>query len=115
MHTQLEPQLPETSTREDEVLGSVLSAEISRAYPVEDTHASEPFRGETLDPHAAELRRTHAPHPTGDDAGDFLVGGVIAGRYRVKQILKGGMGLVYMCYDEEVRLPVAIKTFQGAF
>jgi tetratricopeptide (TPR) repeat protein len=45
----------------------------------------------------------------------FKVGQKIEGKYLVKQVLQGGMGLVYVCYDEIEGVPVAIKSFQPRF
>lgn len=39
----------------------------------------------------------------------------IAGRYEVQAIKKGGMGIVYLCYDHESQKPVVLKTFQDIF
>jgi len=39
----------------------------------------------------------------------------IAGRYEVQAIKKGGMGIVYLCYDHESRKPIVLKTFQDIF
>ncbi len=44
---------------------------------------------------------------------DFDFGDRIDGRYEVAQVLRGGMGIVYLCYDHEERCSVAIKTFQS--
>ncbi|NLF77767.1 MAG: serine/threonine protein kinase, partial [Chloroflexi bacterium] len=47
--------------------------------------------------------------------GEFAYGDRIDGRYEVAQVLRGGMGIVYLCYDHEDRKSVAIKTFQSRF
>ncbi|HEX3051101.1 MAG TPA: hypothetical protein VHP83_10640, partial [Aggregatilineaceae bacterium] len=47
--------------------------------------------------------------------GEFHYGDRIDGRYEVAQVLRGGMGIVYLCYDHEDRKSVAIKTFQSKF
>ena len=39
----------------------------------------------------------------------------IGGRYLVYQVLRGGMGEVYLCLDIEENLPFALKTFQSRF
>jgi tetratricopeptide (TPR) repeat protein len=40
-------------------------------------------------------------------------GDLIAGRYQVHEVHEGGMGVVYLCYDQLVREPIAIKTYQS--
>ncbi|HRF93793.1 MAG TPA: serine/threonine-protein kinase, partial [Aggregatilineales bacterium] len=47
--------------------------------------------------------------------GDYSVGDRIDGRYEVSEVLRGGMGVVYLCYDHDQREPVAIKTFQSKY
>nr|MCU0480335.1 hypothetical protein [Anaerolineae bacterium] len=47
--------------------------------------------------------------------GDYTVGDRIDGRYEVSEVLRGGMGVVYLCYDHGQREPVAIKTFQSKY
>jgi len=42
----------------------------------------------------------------------WKTGEKIEGRYEILRILKGGMGVVYVCYDNETGYPIAIKTFQ---
>ena len=43
----------------------------------------------------------------------------IAGRYEIRRILggpgKSGMGIVYVCYDHEEKMVVALKTFQDEY
>lgn len=46
---------------------------------------------------------------------DFNIGDRIDDRYEVSDIRLGGMGVVYLCYDHELRAPVAIKSFQRRF
>jgi tRNA A-37 threonylcarbamoyl transferase component Bud32 len=46
---------------------------------------------------------------------EFTVSDVILERYEVADVRRGGMGVVYLCYDREQREPVAIKTFQSKF
>ncbi len=45
----------------------------------------------------------------------FLTGDVIEDRYRVDEIRKGGMGIVYLTTDLQHDKPVAIKTFDDRF
>ena len=47
--------------------------------------------------------------------GDFDFGDRIGGRYEVAQVVRGGMGIVYLCYDHEERCSVVLKTFQRRF
>ncbi|MDX1414957.1 MAG: serine/threonine-protein kinase [Candidatus Promineifilaceae bacterium] len=42
-------------------------------------------------------------------------GKMIGNRYRVHHILAGGMGMVYLCFDQEERESCALKTFKGDF
>ena len=39
----------------------------------------------------------------------------IGGRYQVHDLKKGGMGIVYLCYDHESQKPIVLKTFQDIF
>ena len=43
------------------------------------------------------------------------VGSTIANRYQVRQVLSGGMGNVYACYDPISNSRVAIKTFRAEY
>ena len=51
--------------------------------------------------------------------GRWQVGDRIEGRYEIYRILggpgKSGMGIVYICYDHEVKQTIALKTFQDKF
>src|SRR5690606_8829053 len=50
-----------------------------------------------------------------DSGNEFRIGERIEGRYEIADLRRGGMGIVYLCYDHENREPVAIKSFQGRF
>lgn len=67
-----------------------------------------------LAPVAANVIRSQ---PAEDQAHvhDFRIGHRLADRYEVRQVLRGGMGIIYLCYDLDSRESVAIKTFQGRF
>lgn len=43
---------------------------------------------------------------------DWKVGDKIASRYQIFKIREGGMGIIYFCYDNKARQPVAIKTYK---
>ena len=45
----------------------------------------------------------------------WKVGEKIEGRYEIHYIKRGGMGIVFLCYDDEFKKPVAIKTFQDKY
>ena len=47
--------------------------------------------------------------------GRWQVGMMIDGRYEIRDIKMGGMGVVYLCYDPKNIMPVAIKTFQDKY
>lgn len=46
---------------------------------------------------------------------DFQNGELIGERYRVRNILSGGMGIIYVCLDEQTETLVALKTFQARY
>jgi tetratricopeptide (TPR) repeat protein/tRNA A-37 threonylcarbamoyl transferase component Bud32 len=46
------------------------------------------------------------------EGSDFNYGDRIDSRYEVVQVLRGGMAVVYLCYDHEDRQAVALKTVQ---
>jgi tetratricopeptide (TPR) repeat protein len=56
-----------------------------------------------------------ADHAADDLSDEFAVGSLLDGRYEVINVRKGGMGVVYLCYDHQRREPVAIKSFQSRF
>ncbi len=43
------------------------------------------------------------------------IGQLIDGRYQVYNIKKGGMGIIFLCYDHQDNAPVALKTFQNKY
>ncbi len=45
----------------------------------------------------------------------WKIGDRIENRYEIHQILKGGMGVVYICFDRENRHPFALKTFKDRY
>src|SRR5688500_18078732 len=45
----------------------------------------------------------------------YEAGDVIGGRYKVFQVLMGGMGEVYLCLDHEAMSAFALKTFKARF
>lgn len=46
--------------------------------------------------------------------GRFAIGDQIQGRYEVRNVLQGGMGVVYAVYDHATGQPYAVKTFKEA-
>src|SRR5258708_27041339 len=47
------------------------------------------------------------------DDSDFRSGETIINRYVVRNVIRGGMGIIYLCFDQDTQSTVAIKTFQG--
>jgi tetratricopeptide (TPR) repeat protein len=45
----------------------------------------------------------------------WIIGYSIKDRYQIHAVKKGGMGIVFLCYDVVDKQPVAIKTFQDKF
>lgn len=65
---------------------------------------------------ASGVKQGPLPRRTAESGEDeFDVGERIEDRYEVVDIRRGGMGIVYLCYDHDQREPVAIKTFQSRF
>ena len=61
------------------------------------------------------------PNPEAISKGILLMsekwkkGDKIEGQYEIYDIKRGGMGIVFLCYDIKNRIPVAIKTFQDKY
>ncbi|CAG1769658.1 hypothetical protein BAC2_00486, partial [uncultured bacterium] len=66
---------------------------------------------------AQSRRSTIAPKEltSSDPSKEFEVGQLIDSRFEVADVRRGGMGVVYLCYDHEQREPVALKSFQARF
>lgn len=45
----------------------------------------------------------------------WKIGEKIEGRYEIHDIRKGGMGIVFLCYDHDWKRPIAIKIFQDKY
>jgi serine/threonine protein kinase len=45
----------------------------------------------------------------------WKVGERIGGLYEIHSIKRGGTGIVFLCYDHELKKPLAIKSFQDRF
>ena len=68
--------------------------------------------------HESEGQETPSSHevlPEKDPASRWQTGEKIMGRYEIHGIRKGGMGIVYLCYDHESQKPVVLKTYQDIF
>jgi len=45
----------------------------------------------------------------------YSPGEIIGGRYELRQVYQGGMGIVFLCNDLEEKIPFALKSFQDAY
>lgn len=45
----------------------------------------------------------------------YIIGDKILERYEVRQIMPGGMGIVYICQDYKEKIPFALKTFYDKY
>ena len=68
-----------------------------------------PKRSQPLIPSARVNNRTTLPTK---ESSDWQVGEWLHDRWEIYKILKGGMGVVYIVYDQELHEPFAVKTFQ---
>jgi tetratricopeptide (TPR) repeat protein/tRNA A-37 threonylcarbamoyl transferase component Bud32 len=77
------------------------------------------FKKKRPDKSSSEVRQETPARPQEATSGKWKVGDRIQTRYEIHRILggpgKSGMGIVYVCYDLEGRVPVAVKTFQDKF
>jgi tetratricopeptide (TPR) repeat protein len=72
-----------------------------------DRAAGEPPR------RAADLTYTREMSAVSLRAGEYAPGALIGDRYEVVDFRRGGMGIVFLCYDHQEREPVALKSFQA--
>ncbi|MDO8727099.1 MAG: tetratricopeptide repeat protein [Candidatus Methanoperedens sp.] len=61
------------------------------------------------------LRRKKEDIAGADEQERWQIGDIIENRYEIHDIKRGGFGIVYICYDHEYKMPLAIKTFQARF
>ncbi|HLA42949.1 MAG TPA: serine/threonine-protein kinase, partial [Aggregatilineales bacterium] len=116
----LHPDAADTQAGEEVAIEGALSIFDAEAWDSVDTRGGESVVAELRlleeqDVLAVNLLSPAVPLNAAEDDEGFRVGDTIGSRYKVRQILKGGMGLVYMCYDDELHLPVTLKTFQNRF
>ncbi|RMF50790.1 MAG: serine/threonine-protein kinase [Chloroflexota bacterium] len=69
----------------------------------------------TTSEHLSRTLSANAPAQAEPEGADFQIGERIDGRYHVQRILTGGMGIIYVCLDEETETLVALKTFQARY
>lgn len=77
------------------------------------------FKKNKPDESQREVKPETHLRPQQSTSGKWQIGDRIQNRYEIHRILggpgKSGMGVVYICYDHEYKVPVAIKTFQDRF
>ena len=49
------------------------------------------------------------------ESSTYLIGDWLEGRYRIEDIRKGSMGIVYLCADSRTDRPIAFKTFEDRY
>jgi hypothetical protein len=84
-----------------------LDAETGKEVYVGRPHG--PKRSQSLVPPARVDNRTTL---SAKESSDWQVGERLHDRWEIYNILKGGMGIVYIVYDQEFYEPFAVKTFQ---
>lgn len=100
----LEERWLDSDSEEAEIVSDETRADVLRYQTSLELDASGVKGGQTSRQLAAQQA---------DD--EFGIGDRIDNRYEVADIRRGGMGIVYLCYDHDQREPVAIKTFQSRF
>jgi serine/threonine protein kinase len=77
------------------------------------------FKKNKPDESQREVKPETPLRPQHSTSGKWQIGDRIQNRYEIHRILggpgKSGMGIVYICYDHEYKVPVAMKTFQDRF
>jgi len=77
------------------------------------------LRRKKLEQRSKEVTREAPPSREEAVAGRWRVGDRIQNRYEIYHVLSGsgksGMGIVYICYDQEFKEPVVLKTFQDKY
>ena len=77
------------------------------------------FKKNKPDESQREVKPETPLRPQQSTSGKWQIGDRIQNRYEIHRILggpgKSGMGIVYICYDHEYKVPVAMKTFQDRF
>ncbi len=98
---------------ESRIFGSVGNGGASETHREEDAlNSLSSLENDALKRRSPGGRARRAVDPVG---GEFRVGDMIDTRYEVADVRRGGMGVVYLCYDHAQREPVALKTFQSKF
>ncbi|MCC7207148.1 MAG: tetratricopeptide repeat protein [Anaerolineae bacterium] len=96
---------------EDTVDGELPTTDGALDGPASSLPASQ--RPASLPPDLASIRGAARPDPA--DVDDYRPGDRLGGRYEVRHLVHGGMGVIYFCYDHETRESVAIKGYQSRF
>lgn len=84
--------------------------------PLPPVPTSVPVSKQVDDPPAISPPTANSRRGTAELLGHYSPGSRIGGRYDVVRMLEGGMGLVYLCTDQQNGArPVALKTFKPNF